>query len=122
MNLRFQKWDIAVITGIVLLAVLLLCFFLPGKNAPGAYAEIYQDGHLFKTVSLQEDQEITIAGKYTNVITVENGRIAVTASDCPGEDCVHCGWLESTGRTIVCIPNGLEIRVIADGDVDFVVG
>lgn len=122
MNLRFQKWDLAAIGGVILLAVLLLCFFLSGKDAAGAYAEVYQNGQQVKTVSLQEDQVFTITGEYTNVITVKNGKIAVTASDCPGEDCVHCGWVESSGRSIICLPNGLEIRVIADGDVDFVVG
>ena len=122
MKLRFGKWDIAAICGIVLLAALVLVFFLPDKNTQGAYAEVYQDGKRMKTVSLREDQQFTVVGKYTNVITVANGKIAVTESDCPGEDCVHCGWLESTGRTIVCLPNGLEIRVIAKGDVDFVVG
>ena len=122
MKLRFGKWDIAAIGAIVLLAVLALAFFLPGKDSQGAYAEIYQDGKRIKTVSLQENQQFTVTGKYTNVIAVENGKIAVIASDCPGEDWVHCGWLESAGRSIVCLPNGLEIRVIAAGDVDFVVG
>ena len=122
MKLHFGKWDIAAIGGIVLLAVLVLTLFLPGKDAQGAYAQVYQDGKLLKTVPLNQNQEFTITGEYTNLIAVKDGKISVTASDCPGEDCVHCGWLDSSGRSIVCLPNGLEVRVIADGDVDFVVG
>ena len=69
------------------------------------------------------EQEFTVTGDYTNTITVRDGKIAVTASDCPGHDCVSCGWVEHGGKSIVCLPNGLEIRVLADrGDVDFVVG
>lgn len=123
MRLRFQKGDIAVIAGIVLLAVLVFAAFLPQKDAPAAYAEIYQDGKLLKTVMLSEDREFTVTGSYTNTITVCDGKIAVTQSDCPGEDCVTCGWADGAGRSIVCLPNGLEIRVMAgNGDVDFVVG
>ena len=48
---------------------------------------------------------------------------AFTESDCPGRDCVHSGSIGSTGRSIVCLPNRVEIRVIsAEADVDFVVG
>ena len=123
MHLRFQKWDIAVIAGVALLAVLMFSLFLPQKDATGAYAEVYRDGELVKTVTLSQDQTFVVDGKYCNTITVRDGEIAVTASDCPGADCVHCGWISGTGRSIVCLPNGLEIRVIGgNGDVDFVVG
>lgn len=121
-QLRFQKWDIAVIGAVLALAVLIFVLFLPKQEA-AACAEIYLNGELVKTVSLSEDQEFTVAEKYSNTITVSSGKIAVTASDCPGEDCVHSGWMEATGRSIVCLPNGLEIRIVSgSGDVDFVVG
>lgn len=120
MPLRFAKWDGLVMAGILLLAALLFVLFLP-KGGSAAYAEVYQDGKLVKTVLLAEEQEFTVEGKYTNTVTVRDGKIAVTASDCPGEDCVSCGWLDGTGRSIVCLPNGLEIRVTADSGVDLVV-
>ena len=64
-----------------------------------------------------------VTGKYTNLIIVENGSIAITASDCPGEDCVHSGAITAPGRSIVCLPNGVEVRVVGQSaDVDFVVG
>lgn len=120
MKLRFQKWDMAAVAGVLLLAAVLFCLFLPESG--GARAEIYQDGKLIRTLSLGVDQEFTVAGKYTNTVTVRDGRIAVTESDCPGEDCVGCGWQSSSGRSIVCLPNALEIRVISGGEVDLVVG
>ena len=90
---------------------------------PEATVYIYQNGQKIKTVSLKQNQTFTIEGVYCNTITVENGKIAVTDSDCPGMDCVHCGWISGTGRSVVCLPNGLEIRVVAgSSDVDFVVG
>ena len=119
----FQKGDMLAIAGVVLLAALVFLVFLPRGDVPAACAEIYQDGKLIKTVCLTEDQEFTVTGKYSNVIAVRDGKIAVIRSDCPGEDCIGCGWLGDAGRSIVCLPNGLEIRVVAeDSNVDFVVG
>lgn len=119
-RLQFRKWDIAVIAGVLALTVLVFCLFLPGQGE-AAYAEIYLDGELVKTVSLRENQEFTVTGRYENVIAVENGKIAVTDSDCPGGDCVHIGW--RADGSIVCLPNGLEIRIVsAPTDVDIVVG
>lgn len=122
-RLQFGKWDISVVAGVLLLAVLVFCLFLPKQEGQSAYAEIYRDGKLVRTVSLAEEQEFTVTGEYTNTVTVRDGKIAVTASDCPGGDCVHCGWAEGSGRSIVCLPNGLEIRLVSENsDVDFVVG
>ncbi len=123
MRLRFQKGDVLAIAGVLLLAALVFMLYLPKEDSPAAFAEIYQNGKLIKTVSLSEELEFTVSGECNNVIAVRDGKIAVIRSDCPGEDCVGCGWVSTTGRSIVCLPNGLEIRVVGkDGNVDFVVG
>lgn len=122
-HLRFRKGDFLAIAAVILLAVLVALVFLP-KHAEGSVlAEIYRDGELVNTLSLEEDISLEITGRYTNVITVRDGEIAMTESDCPGEDCVHSGGIRTSGRSIVCLPNGVEIRVVTKtSDVDFVVG
>ena len=123
MKLKFQKWDIAAIGAVVLLAMLVFALFLPQGDPSAAYAEIYQNGKLVRRVSLTEDCEFTVAGEYSNTVAVKDGKIAVIASDCPGEDCVHSGAISVPGRSIVCLPNGVEVRVAGkSSDVDFVVG
>ena len=122
-HLRFRKGDLLAILLVAMLAVIVAVCFLPKSNAQGVQAQIYRNGELVKTLSLEEEMSIEVRGKYTNVITVENGKIAITASDCPGEDCVHSGAIHSSGRSIVCLPNEVEVRVVAQtSDVDFVVG
>ena len=122
-SLRFRKGDILAIVLVAVLAVLVAVCFLPKEIQGAVSAEIYQDGSLVKTLSLSEDMTFQIEGKYRNEITVQNGEIAITASDCPGEDCVHSGPIHSSGRSIVCLPNGVEVRVVNGvSDVDFVVG
>ena len=123
MGLRFRKGDVIAIVAVVLLAVLVFTLFLPDGTDARARAEIYINGKLVRTVSLNTPQQFTLTGQYSNTITVSGSKIAITESDCPGKDCVRCGQVGSAGRLIVCLPNALEIRIVSgDGDVDFVVG
>ena len=122
MRLRFQKGDLIAIALPLLLAVIVFAAVLPGKERGVDIAEIYQNGQLIRRVSLEEAQKFTYTGDYSNTITVRDGKIAITKSDCPGEDCVHSGWIDASGRSIVCLPNRLEIRILSDENVvDFVV-
>lgn len=123
MRLRFQKGDLLAIVIVLLLAAAVFFLFLPKADTPGVRANIYQNGELVQSLPLSQDGEFTVSGAYTNIITVRDGQIAITDSTCPGGDCVRCGWLDTPGRTIVCLPNGLEIRIYgAVSGVDFAVG
>lgn len=121
-RLRFQAGDFLAIALVVALAAAVFLCFLPNKGNAGS-VEIYQGGKLVRSVSLDQEQQFTITGDYTNTVTIRDGSVAITQSDCPGEDCVSCGWLNSPGRSIVCLPNAVELRLVGmDSDVDFVVG
>lgn len=121
-KLRFRKGDWLAIGLVLCLAVAVFSCFLPGQE-PAAYAEVYLDGQLVKTVPLSADQTFLLEDQYCNEISVSQGAIAFTASNCPGQDCVHSGSIHTTGRSLVCLPNRVEIRVVSGSpDVDFVVG
>ena len=121
--LRFRKGDILAIALVVILAVFVAVCFIPKDSSASVQAEVYQDGNLVTTLSLAEDKTLELGGKYINIITVSGGKIAITESNCPGEDCVHSGAIHNSGRSIVCLPNSVEVRVVnGESDVDFVVG
>ena len=121
--LHFRKGDVFAIVLVAVMAVLTAVCFLPKSQVGPVMAEIYMDGQLVKTQLLDADTSFEITGKYTNTITVKNGEIAITASDCPGEDCAHSGAIHTSGRSVVCLPNEVEVRVVSQtDDVDFVVG
>ena len=123
MRLRFQKGDYLAVAVTLLLAAVGFHAFLPRETGDTPMAEIYLDGTLVRRVSLDTSVEFSVTGDYMNTVTVRDGKIAVTESDCPGGDCVHSGWIGTSGRSIVCLPNRMEIRIVsAPGDVDFVVG
>ena len=122
MNKGFKLGDLLAIGAVLVLAALCFLAFLP-RGEEASCAQIYQGGELIMTVSLDTAQEFPVEGDYCNIITVRDGEIAITDSDCPGQDCVHSGSVDSPGRSLVCLPNALEIRVVSgQSDVDFVVG
>ena len=106
----------------LLLAVcvaLSIFFFLPRQ---ADRAEVYSDGKLLYTLPLSADRQITVKTELgTNVITVQDGKIAVTEASCPDHYCMHRGFCDN-GLQIVCLPNKLEIRFTGEQEVDGVVG
>ena len=122
-KLCFRKGDIAAIAMVVFLAAIVFVCFLPGINDTAAFVEVYQGGELIQRFLLSTDREFTVTGDYINTVTIRDGKAAITQSDCPGGDCMHSGWVYDSGRSIVCLPNGVEIRIVSDeSEVDFVVG
>ena len=114
-------------TWILLIAAMLaLCVGLSAlllwPRAGMQYAEIWSEGELVQTVDLGVDRELTVTTERgTNVITVRDGKIAVTQADCPDHYCMERGFCDG-GAQIVCLPNRLVIRFVGAQEVDSVVG
>ena len=115
-------------TWVILLALILVAciglsipLLLPGDAAVSA--RILSQNKQIRTVDLRIDQEFTVDtpdGGH-NVITVRDGRIAVTQANCPDHYCMERGFCNS-GSPIVCLPNRLVIEFSGEQEIDFVVG
>ena len=111
---------------ILLAAVLILCgglsiwLLMPGEDA--AQAEIWLEGELYRVVDLSENQTLEVrSDRGANTVTVKDGRIAVTAADCPDHYCMERGYCAG-GAQIVCLPNRLVIKFVGAQEVDGAVG
>ena len=122
-RLDFCRGDFFAILLVLILAVATMAFFAVGEDdAENRIVQVYQDGRLVEEWPLDENREILISGQYENTVSILDGKAAITDSDCPGRDCVHSGWISGAGRSIVCLPNRMEIRIVGKSEVDFVVG
>ena len=93
---------------------------MPGEAS--THAEIISCGEVIKTVDLRIDQTFTVTTDLgENEITVQGGKIAVTAATCPDHYCMHRGFCDS-GTDIVCLPNKLVISFLGQQTVDAVIG
>ncbi len=79
------------------------------------YAEVYVEGNLYKKLSLEENQSITIKTKNGyNVIEIKDGRAFMSDADCPDKICLNSGEISLPGRSIVCLPH--KVYVIIKGE------
>ena len=127
-KLTFGKGDLIAVAAVMLLAVGTLCAYMPWQKAgQTGVAQVYQQGELIRELPLDEDVTFTVGGEFENTISVSGGAVAFIESTCPGTDCVHLGAASAPGRTLVCLPNRVEIRIVpvdgqeSDDGVDFVV-
>ena len=104
---------------------LMLVLALTGAPEDNLRVQIRKDGEVIRELPLNTDAVISVEGDYTNTVVIRDGQVAITESSCPGEDCVHTGWIRRSGRSIVCLPNRLEVRITGgtpgEDDVDAVV-
>ena len=112
---------------ILFAAVLVLClgasFYLLNPGEASQSAQIISNGMTVKTVDLRINQSFTLETENGgfNVITVSDGKIAVTEASCPDHYCMKRGFCNS-GTEIVCLPNRMSIRFLGPQEVDALVG
>ena len=119
MILKTKYW-IFLLAGLLLacLALSLLTF----RGEPASRAKITSEGRVVKLVELGIDQSFTVETEDGfNLITVKDGKIAVTEASCPDHHCMARGFCNS-GAQIVCLPNRLVIEFLGGSEIDGVVG
>lgn len=116
-----SKFWLMILGGVLALCLALSAvLLLPGQGA--TQAEVYANGKLLYTLDLKVDTQVTVeSDRGVNVITVKDGKVAVTDADCPDGHCMARGYC-SGGAQIVCLPNRLVIRFTGKQDIDSVAG
>ncbi|MCI6013339.1 MAG: NusG domain II-containing protein [Firmicutes bacterium] len=96
------------------------------ENSAGEKAVVTVDGRLYGTYPLSEDQTVEIIQEngHHNDITIKDGQVSMTFSDCRNQICVASGAISQTKDTIVCLPNKVVVEIIGEkpGDVDIITG
>ena len=106
-------------------AVLAMCLALvliPADDTPARSAQIRSEDSVV-IVDLLQPQTLVFdshGGGY-NIVTVQDGKIAVTEANCPDQYCVRQGFCNS-GEQIVCLPHKLVISFLGESEIDGAVG
>ena len=118
--MKSKYWVLLLGAVLLVSAALSLWLLLPKGAAP--YAEIWSEGKLVQTVNLNVDTTLEVKSQFgINVVTVKDGKIAVTEADCPDHYCMQRGYCHS-GAQIVCLPNRLVIKFTGQQSIDGVAG
>lgn len=118
--MKTKVWVALLSAVVAVCAWLSLVLFTPGEDAEAV--KVISEGKVLHTLPLSEDIRLEIVSSHgTNVVTVENGKVAVTQADCPDHYCMDRGFCDR-GAQIVCLPNRLVLEFVGKQAVDGVSG
>ena len=125
-RVRPTPLDALVALAVLAAAAAILFAFRP-KSGNFLTARIVLDNELVAELplsALSETVTLDVPGaRYPITVEAEQGRVRVSHSECPSQDCVHTGWVSRPGGQIICLPNRLVITVTGGGaDADAVTG
>ena len=118
---RTKTWELR--AGDVLLVVLILIaagasMLLVSRataTEKGSLAVVEVNGKEVRRVTLGSGQPmrtITVKGwNGPSTFEVKEGRVRMVKSSCRDKICIGMGWIDTDGRSIVCLPNRVVIRV-----------
>lgn len=104
----------------VCMAFLLFAVSNFGKQT-GTQVVVEAAGRPAAVYDLNKPTEITVSGRsgLSLTVTIVDGRVRVTQSECPDHLCEHTGWLSRGGQSAVCVPAGITVRITGgDNAVD----
>jgi len=113
---------------VFLISGLAISWFSLSGSVTGEKVIITVDGEEYGIYSLCEDGEIDIdQNNHHNHITISQGTVSMTFSDCKNQICVNDGKISETKDTIVCLPNKVLVEITGGndskgGDADVITG
>ncbi|MCD8006115.1 MAG: NusG domain II-containing protein [Oscillospiraceae bacterium] len=110
--------DLLLFLAIILVAGLLFAL-LSAFQGDGSTVVVTLNGETYAEASLSKDVEIDVEGLLT--VVIEGGEVWVTDSTCPDGLCEGMGSISKSGESIVCLPNGIVVKITADEpEYDFI--
>ncbi len=110
-NNRIKKADIILIAAALMIGIIGLIIYSVTRTK-GLSVNLYQDGKIVKTFSLDKDAEFDYESDLgKNTIVIKDGKASCIWADCPDKLCVKMSDIENDGETIICLPHKLVIEV-----------
>ena len=113
--------DIILIGSLLVLAIVSLVIILTTRNKSNLIATVRVQNQIVLIIDLNKDEgkDFVVDGINGQVhIHVKDGAIAVTESNCPHQDCVRTGYVNQTGKPIICAYNGVSITIEGNSNND----
>ena len=97
---------------IVLLVILSLTPLIFNIESNKNIAEVKLNGNVIRQIDLSKDDTFVIDSEGgTNIVKIEDGKIAIVEADCPDKVCVKTGAISNAGEVIACVPHKLIILI-----------
>lgn len=121
MDKKKPRNDLILIGTLLIMAVISLVIILTTRNKSNLIATVRVQNEVVLKIDLNKDDGKDFVVKGTNGdvhIHVKDGSIAVVESNCPHQDCVRTGYVNQTGKPIICAYNGVSITIEGNSNND----
>ena len=103
-----KKSDKILAAGLLLAAILLGFFLFIGKQE-GTWAVVTVDGTEVGKYNLKEAQTLDLGTG--NHLEISDGEVWMTEADCPDQICVKSGKISKEHEMIVCMPHKVIVEI-----------
>jgi hypothetical protein len=90
------------------------------NNVQGSLAVVEVNGKVVRRITLgtgQPARKFTVDGwQGPSTFEIADGKVRMVSSDCRDKVCIGMGWISTNGRSIVCLPNRVIIRITGGRD------
>ena len=119
-ELKWNRFDTLVALSVALLAIVsALLFYLPRSQSGTLTVVVTVSGQEVQRTPLSDFTAADVEHNgYALHIAAADGGVAVTASDCPTQDCVHTGRISRAGQSIVCLPAQVAVQLVGAASPD----
>ena len=116
-KLKPSKYDALVVLAVLLLTAVLGARYWPARAEAGALTVVVTadgaevDRFALEGAELRDAARVYENGGYLLLVAAAAEGVHVSASDCPGHDCVRTGTITRAGQSIVCLPARIVITL-----------
>lgn len=113
--MRISNKMLLAVVGVLLVLAAASGLLLLRSRPQGTQVRVTVDSQLYGTYDLLENQTVRISpadNRWYNILVIQDGKAAVTESDCSNQICVHTPALsEEVTGLIVCLPHGVIVEL-----------
>lgn len=115
-----RMWDILFALAVIAAAAAAY-FFMRADESGTGIAVVTANGEIAAEIPLDRDGVYPLSFADME-LTVRDGGICVSKSDCPDKLCEKTGYIHGGSGSIVCLPNRVSVRIVSDepDDIDVV--
>lgn len=120
MDKKTLRNDIILIASLLLVAVISLILVFSSRQTNKTIANVYVQNEAVLSIDLskKEEKDYIIQGtKGELTIHTKDGAIAVTHSNCPHQDCVRMGYINTSNKPIICAYN--QTYIVIEGTASY---
>lgn len=114
MDKKKLRNDLILIGSLLLVTVISLVVVICTRIKTNLVARVYVQNKVVEVIDLNKNEERTYKIEGLNgyvYVHAKKGAVKVSKSNCPHQDCVHMGYVTTSGRPIICAYNAVSVVI-----------